>query len=85
MGHQARRGGGGLGKWVRTSSDSLIMFYCRNGTTHKGFDVTCSANSSVYAPFPAKVIRKSRPYGNGKPHDTGIYMKGTGDWTGKYF
>ena len=63
----------------------LIMFYCRGSRTHRGIDVICNAGSSVYAPFSAKVIRESRPYGNGKPHDTGIYMEGTGDWTGKYF
>ena len=62
----------------------LIMFYCRGSRTHRGIDVICNAGSSVYAPFSAKVIRESRPYGNGKPHDTGIYMEGTGDWTGKY-
>ena len=61
------------------------MFYFRGSRTHNGIDIICNAGSSVYAPFPAKVIRESRPYGNGRLHDTGIYMEGTGDWAGKYF
>ena len=70
---------------VRASLNSLNLFYYRGSRTHNGIDVICNAGSSVYAPFSAKVIRESRPYGNGRPHDTGIYMVGTGYWTGKYF
>ena len=64
---------------------SLIMFYCREGSRHYGIDIICDAGSSVYSPFPAQVIGITKPYGNGKPHDTGIYIKGTGAWIGKYF
>ena len=64
---------------------SLIMFYCRGRRDHYGIDIICDAESSVYSPFPAQVIGISRPYNNGKPHNTGIYMKGTGAWIGKYF
>ena len=64
---------------------SLIMFYCRNGSRHYGIDIICDAGSYVYSPFPAQVIGIRKPYGNGKPHDTGIYIKGTGAWIGKYF
>lgn len=68
---------------VVTMGASLIMFYCRGSRLHYGIDISCDAGSSVYSPFPAQVTRISRPYGNGKPHDTGIYMKGTGAWIGK--
>lgn len=68
---------------VVTMGASLIMFYCRGSRLHYGIDISCDAGSSVYSPFPAQVIRISRPYGNGKPHDTGIYTKGTGAWIGK--
>lgn len=54
----------------------------RRGRRHKGIDIKCSASSNVYAPFPGKIVRESRPYGNGQPHDTGILMSGTGSWKG---
>ena len=50
------------------------MFYCRGRRLHYGIDINCDAGSSVHSPFSAQVIRISRPYGNGKPHDTDIYM-----------
>ena len=53
---------------------SLIMFYCRGSRLHYGIDINCDAGSSVHSPFSAQVIRISRTYGNGKPHDTNIYM-----------
>ncbi|XP_078347407.1 leukocyte cell-derived chemotaxin-2-like isoform X2 [Oculina patagonica] len=53
--------------------------------SHKGIDIVCTAGSYVYAPFPAKVRRVSKPYGRthkhwGKDFNTGIYMEGTGSW-----
>ena len=53
---------------------SLVMFYCRGSRLHYGIDINCDAGSSVHSPFSAQVIRISRAYGNGKPHDTHIYM-----------
>ncbi|CAH3146713.1 unnamed protein product, partial [Porites evermanni] len=58
----------------RRASAFLIMFYCRGSRLHYGIDINCDAGSSVHSPFSAQVIRISRTYGNGKPHDTNIYM-----------
>ena len=59
------------------------MDMARGRRTHTGVDVECDASSSVYAPFDVEVLGEARPYGNGKPHDIGICMKGTGSWEGK--
>ncbi|KAK3742874.1 hypothetical protein QZH41_020409, partial [Actinostola sp. cb2023] len=48
---------------------------------HNGIDVKCPSGSTVYSPFPAKFIRIARPYGNGKPHDIGVLLVGTGQWS----
>ncbi|KAK3730175.1 hypothetical protein QZH41_016009 [Actinostola sp. cb2023] len=61
---------------------SCVFFsYFRGSRTHKGIDVKCPSGSTVYSPFPAKFIRIARPYGNGKPHDIGVLLVGTGQWS----
>ena len=64
---------------------TYFCFNCpfRNGRTHKGIDIICTPGSDVYAPFEGKILRKARPYGNGKSHDTGIKVEGSGGWEGE--
>ncbi|KAJ7360366.1 Peptidase M23 [Desmophyllum pertusum] len=55
----------------------------RGSRTHKGIDILCTVRSSVYTPFPAKVLRRSNPYlNNNAAYNTGIYLEGTGSWSG---
>ena len=37
----------------------------------------------MLAPFEGEILRKALPYGNGKPHDTGIKVNGSRDWAGE--
>ena len=67
------------------------FFYCRAGSRlHRGYDIVCAVGASVYAPFPARVLDVSIPYGRTSSHwgavyNTGVFMEGTGSWTGKTF
>ncbi|XP_078347146.1 myeloid protein 1-like isoform X2 [Oculina patagonica] len=55
----------------------------RGRRTHKGIDIVCSAGSNISAPFPAKVLRRSKPYlNNNADYNNGIYMEGTEKWAG---
>ncbi|KAJ7360365.1 Peptidase M23 [Desmophyllum pertusum] len=55
----------------------------RGSRKHRGIDIVCSAGSSVYAPFPATVLRRSIPYrNNNAAYNNGIYLQGTGSWAG---
>lgn len=42
----------------------------------------CNAGATVYAPFDGTVLRKSKPYGNGKCCDTGFLIQGSGQFAG---
>lgn len=64
------------------SCKPLFLTNLRGGRSHRGIDIVCSAGNTVYAPFPGKIIRNVRPYGNGKPHDIGVLIHGTGTWQG---
>ena len=50
----------------------------------------CSVGASVYAPFPARVLGVTIPYSPKSSHwgavyNTGVFMEGTGSWTGRIF
>lgn len=68
----------------------LLSFCCRLTRLHNGYDIVCSAGATVYAPFPATVRGDSIPYSPrsshwGADYNTGVFMEGTGSWTGGKF
>ncbi|XP_078347438.1 leukocyte cell-derived chemotaxin-2-like [Oculina patagonica] len=59
----------------------------REGGTHWGIDIVCTAGLWVRSPIPAEVVREAKPYAFGhdnynKPFNTGVLLEGTGDWDG---
>ncbi|KAL9989097.1 hypothetical protein ACROYT_G003606 [Oculina patagonica] len=57
----------------------------REGGTHWGIDIVCTAGLWVRSPIPAEVVREAKPYAFGhdnynKPFNTGVLLEGTGDW-----
>ena len=72
------------------NSNLFFFFHCRGSRLHRGYDIVCAVGASVYAPFPARVLGVSIPYSPKSSHwgavyNTGVFMEGTGSWTGKTF
>ncbi len=60
------------------------LLFHRGSRTHRGVDITCNPESTVYAPFSGRIIRASRPYsGTTKPYNNGLYIEGSGAFEGK--
>ena len=66
----------------------------RGDRTHNGIDVVCEEQNTVRAPFPAEIIRQSKPYTqkalassgwkDGSYND-GLLIRGRGEWSSKMF
>lgn len=80
--------GGNPTNRMRSDSQGDGAYLARRGSRlHRGYDIVCSVGASVYAPFPARVLGVTRPYGPGSSHweavyNTGVSMEGTGSWAG---
>ncbi|XP_043539442.1 myeloid protein 1-like [Chiloscyllium plagiosum] len=50
----------------------------RGKLRHLGVDVRCNDNSTTYAPFTGRLIKRVNPYDNGNAIDNGVMMRGQG-------
>lgn len=54
----------------------------RGGRIHKGWDIKCNKDATIYAPFDGRITRKAYPYTYESCRNTGFLIEGTGAFKG---